>query len=46
MSIRAGAQPWAAQGDSTGILLIHGFTGSPASMTPWGKRLSEQGWSV
>ncbi len=46
MSIRAGAQPWAAQGDSTGILLIHGFTGSPASMTPWGKRLADQGWSV
>lgn len=46
MSIRAGAEPWSAVGDDTGILLIHGFTGSPASMVPWGKRLAAEGWSV
>lgn len=46
MSIRAGAEPWSARGDETGILLIHGFTGSPASMVPWGRRLAAEGWSV
>jgi carboxylesterase len=29
-----------------GVLLSHGFTGSPASMVPWGQYLSEQGYAV
>jgi carboxylesterase len=29
-----------------GILLIHGFTGSPASMRPWAHYLSEKGYTV
>jgi len=29
-----------------GILLLHGFTGSPASMRPWAHYLTERGFSV
>ena len=30
----------------TGVLVCHGFTGSPHSMRPWARYLAEQGWSV
>jgi carboxylesterase len=46
MTLMPGAEPWAQDGDSTGVLLIHGFTGSPKSMTPWGKELAAEGWTV
>jgi carboxylesterase len=35
-----------ADGRRVGVLLSHGFTGSPASMVPWGKHLAEQGFAV
>lgn len=41
-----GAEPFAADGGPIGVLLSHGFTGSPASMTPWGKQLAAQGHTV
>ena len=46
MAVKPGAEPWSADGDDIGILLLHGFTGSPASMTPWGRELAAQGWTV
>lgn len=50
MPLAPGAQPWSIdpQGKNAriGVLLIHGFTGSPASMTPWGKALSQHGWTI
>ncbi len=46
MPLMPGAEPWFHEGDSTGILLIHGFTGSPASMVPWGRAMAAQGFSV
>jgi carboxylesterase len=33
-------------GRRIGVLLSHGFTGSPASMVPWGRYLAEQGYAV
>jgi carboxylesterase len=33
-------------GRRIGVLLSHGFTGSPASMVPWGQYLAEQGYAV
>jgi carboxylesterase len=33
-------------GQHIGVLLVHGFTGSPASMVPWGRHLAEQGYGV
>ena len=35
-----------ASGRRIGVLLSHGFTGSPASIVPWGKSLAEQGYAV
>lgn len=46
MNLMPGAEPWLHEGDSTGILLIHGFTGSPASMVPWGKAMGVEGFTV
>ena len=31
---------------SVGILLLHGFTGSPASMRPWAHYLNDRGYTV
>jgi carboxylesterase len=41
----AGAVP-TADGRRVGVLLLHGFTGSPASMVPWGRHLADQGFGV
>ncbi len=46
MPLMPGAEPWFHDGNSTGVLLIHGFTGSPASMTPWAKAMAQHGWTI
>jgi carboxylesterase len=40
------AQPDRTGGRSIGVLLVHGFTGSPASMRPWAQSLADQGYAV
>ncbi|MFT3872185.1 MAG: alpha/beta fold hydrolase [Nocardioides sp.] len=40
------AQPDLTGGRSIGVLLSHGFTGSPFSMRPWGEHLAELGYAV
>jgi carboxylesterase len=35
-----------ADGRRVGVLLSQGFTGSPASMVPWGKHLAAEGFGV
>lgn len=42
----SGAEPFAADGGPAGILLIHGFTGSPASLRPFAERYAGLGLSV
>jgi carboxylesterase len=45
--ILPGAEPFTHDGSTdVGVLLCHGFTGSPQSMAPWGARLAEAGWTV
>jgi carboxylesterase len=45
--ILPGAEPFAHDGSTEiGVLLCHGFTGTPQSMAPWGARLAEIGWST
>ncbi|MET0449139.1 MAG: alpha/beta fold hydrolase [Aeromicrobium sp.] len=44
--VLSGAEPFAADGGRTGVLLSHGFTGSPASMTPWARHLAGHGHTV
>ena len=52
MALAPHADPFSSEGtpDGTGrtigVLLSHGFTGSPASMVPWGQYLAEQGYAV
>jgi carboxylesterase len=40
------AQPELTGGRAVGVLLVHGFTGSPASMKPWAQALAERGYAV
>ncbi|MET0768158.1 MAG: alpha/beta fold hydrolase [Aeromicrobium sp.] len=44
--VTPGAEPFEAVGGRTGVLLSHGFTGSPASMTPWARHLAALGHTV
>ena len=48
--IRPGAEPLSREGHgalaSTGILLVHGFTGSPVSMRPLAELLSLRGFAI
>jgi alpha-beta hydrolase superfamily lysophospholipase len=43
-----GAEPYShdAGPGSVGVLVIHGFTGSPKSMRPWAEELARSGLSV
>lgn len=41
-----GAEPFSLGDGDVGVLMIHGFTGSPASMRPIGAWLAEQGLRV
>ncbi|GAA2225852.1 MULTISPECIES: alpha/beta hydrolase [Kitasatospora] len=41
-----GAEPFHRPGGRTGVLLVHGFTGSPQSMRPWAERLAAAGLTV
>jgi carboxylesterase len=46
MSVLQGAEPYSHQGGSTGVLLCHGFTGTPGSLRPWAEYLAEKGLTV
>lgn len=46
MQVQSAAEPYSAAGGRTGALLVHGFTGSPASMVPWAQSLADEGLSV
>ncbi|QDL99143.1 alpha/beta fold hydrolase [Rhodopseudomonas palustris] len=45
-AVMAGAEAFAFDGGKTGVLLVHGFTGSPQSMRYLGERLGERGYSI
>ena len=46
MSILKGAEPFILKGGSIGILLVHGFTGSPAEIALLGQFLHKQNYTV
>jgi carboxylesterase len=47
MPVIPGAEPYFHAGSSgTGVLLCHGFTGSPGSLRPWAQYLAEAGLTV
>jgi carboxylesterase len=41
-----GAEPFALPGGPVGVLLCHGFTGTPQSMRDWGEHLAAAGFTV
>ena len=50
-AVLPGAEPFAFPGGRepdgrTGVLLVHGFTGTPMSMRPWGEHLAAEGFAV
>lgn len=46
MTTLPGAEPFTFAGGRAGVLLCHGFTGSPAAMRPWGQSLADAGFAV
>ena len=46
MAILTGAEPFSHDGSGVGVLLCHGFTGTPQSMRPWGEFLADRGYTV
>jgi esterase/lipase len=50
-TVLPGAEPFdfaggAGENGRTGVLLVHGFTGTPMSMRPWGEHLAAAGFAV
>ncbi|GAA1176850.1 alpha/beta fold hydrolase [Streptomyces hebeiensis] len=46
MPVLPGAEPYRHEGGETGVLLCHGFTGSPQSLRPWAEYLAGRGLTV
>ncbi|MFI5617314.1 alpha/beta hydrolase [Streptomyces sp. NPDC051567] len=46
MPVLPGAEPFRHEGGEVGVLLCHGFTGSPQSLRPWAEHLAGRGLSV
>ncbi|WP_037906150.1 alpha/beta hydrolase [Actinacidiphila yeochonensis] len=46
MPLMPGAEPYRHDGGATGVLLCHGFTGSPQSLRPWAEYLAGRGLTV
>ncbi|HEY2508544.1 MAG TPA: alpha/beta fold hydrolase [Streptosporangiaceae bacterium] len=46
MPVMPGAEAFRHAGGPTGVLLCHGFTGSPQSLRPWAEYLASAGLSV
>ena len=44
--IMPGCEPVFREGNKTGVLLLHGFTGSPYEMKELGAHLEEKGYTV
>ena len=46
VEVIAGAEPLSHEGDRRGVLVVHGFTGNPASMRPVAEACVDAGFSV
>ncbi|MFI6477900.1 alpha/beta hydrolase [Nonomuraea sp. NPDC050663] len=46
MPLMAGAEPYRYEAGQVGVLLCHGFTGTPQSLRPWAEYLAAHGLSV
>jgi carboxylesterase len=46
MPVKPGAEPFAADGSSTGVLVLHGYSGSPQGVRDWAMHLADAGLTV
>jgi carboxylesterase len=46
VGVMPGAEPFTADGGDVGVVLSHGFTGSPQSLRPWAEHLAAAGLTV
>ncbi|MEV0265969.1 alpha/beta fold hydrolase [Streptomyces sp. NPDC050617] len=46
MPLLPGAEPFRHEGGEVGVLVCHGFTGSPQSVRPWAESLARRGLTV
>ncbi len=46
LSPAADVEPFSADGGPVGVVLAHGFTGTPATMRPWAEHLAAAGYTV
>lgn len=46
VSVMKGAEPWGQEGDQVGVLVVHGFTGTPQSVRYWAEGIAAQGRTV
>lgn len=46
VTVLAGAEAYSADGGPIGVVVSHGFTGTPASMRPWAEQLAAAGYTV
>jgi carboxylesterase len=46
VTVQPGAEPFAADGGPAGVLVLHGFTGSPRTVRPWAEHLAAAGLTV
>jgi carboxylesterase len=46
VSVLPGAEPFTAEGGPVGVVISHGFTGTPSSMRPWAEHLASAGYAV
>lgn len=46
MPVDPHAEPFSAAGGRTGVLLLHGFTGSTAALRPWAHAVAADGYAV
>jgi carboxylesterase len=46
VTVQPGAEPFSADGGPVGVLVLHGFTGSPRTVRPWAEHLAAAGLTV
>jgi carboxylesterase len=46
VGVLPGAEPFTADGGPVGVVVSHGFTGTPQSMRPWAEALAAAGFAV
>lgn len=46
MTVLPGAEPFSHDGDDVGVLICHGYPGTPQSMRDWAEHLAADGFSV